>query len=177
MVMEYDMAPERENDRKPPAPEGDMDSKGTAPEEKNTASKGTAPDEVSTASICTAPEFKQDTVRTAPEGDADRNGPAPDGGDDDCYMIQLPTALKTQIRVTVVNKRHMNNRFRTEENHYIKLDGGSDISVFKQMEAFSVIRHERQSIEFGLTVGDNKILEMHGLRHVGLLGKCIWAPT
>ena len=29
----------------------------------------------------------------------------------------------------------------------------------------------------GLTVGDNRILEMHGLGHVGPLRKCIWAPN
>jgi hypothetical protein len=63
----------------------------------------------------------------------------------------------------VVNRRHLNNRFRVEDNHYIKLDGGSDISVFKHKQAFNVIRHERQSIALGLTVGDNRTLEMHGL--------------
>ena len=62
----------------------------------------------------------------------DRKSTAPDGGDADCYMINEPTALETQIRATVVNKRHLNNRFRTEDNYYIKMDGGSDISVFIQ---------------------------------------------
>jgi hypothetical protein len=102
---------------------------------------------------------------------------APDGDDADCYIIHLPTALETQIRATVVNRRHMNNRFRIEENHYIKLDSSSDISVFKNILAFSVLRHEIQSIALGLIVGDNRTLEMHGLGHVGPLRKCIWAPT
>ena len=75
------------------------------------------------------------------------------------------------------NRRHLNNRFRIEDSHYIKLDGGSDISVFKHIQAFSVSRHERQSISLGLIVGDNRILEMHGLGHVGPLRKCIWAPN
>jgi len=92
-------------------------------------------------------------------------------------MIHLPTALENQIRATVVNRRHLNNRFRIENNHYIKLDGGSDISIFKHIQAFSVMRHERHSIPLGLTVGDNRILEMHGLGHVGPLRKCIWAPN
>ena len=65
----------------------------------------------------------------------------------------------------------MNNRFRIENNQYIKLDGGSDISVFKHVQAFCVLRYERQSIALGLTVGDNRTLEMHGLGHVGLLRK------
>ena len=55
MVMEYDTAPEEEDDRKPPAPEEDVDSKCTAPDEGNTAWMGTAPDEVDAASMCTAP--------------------------------------------------------------------------------------------------------------------------
>ena len=92
-------------------------------------------------------------------------------------MIHLPTALETQIQATVVNRRHLNNCFRIEDNHYIKLDGGSDISVFKNVQAFSVLRHDRQSIALGLTVGDNRILEMHGLGHVGPLRKCIRAPN
>ena len=71
----------------------------------------------------------------------------------------------------------MNNRFRIENNHYIKLDGGSDISIFKHIQAFSVMRHDRQSIPLGLTVGNHRILEMHGLGHVGPLRKCIWAPN
>jgi hypothetical protein len=71
----------------------------------------------------------------------------------------------------------LNNRFRIENSHYIKLDGGSDISIFKHIQAFSVIRHERQSIPLGLTVGDNRILAMHGLGHEGPLQKCIWAPN
>ena len=85
--------------------------------------------------------------------------------------------MENQIRATVVNRRHLNNRFRIEDNHYIKLDGGSDISLFKHIQAFSVLRHERQSIPLGLTVGDNRILEMYGLGHVGPLRKCIWAPN
>ena len=44
MVMEYDTAPEEEDDRKSPAPKGDKDSKGTAPNEGDTASKCTAPE-------------------------------------------------------------------------------------------------------------------------------------
>jgi hypothetical protein len=144
-----------ENDRKPPATEGDMDNTGTAPDEGYINSK------------C-----------TASEGDADETkGLAPNGDNADCYMIHLPTALKTQIRATVVNRRHLNNRFRIEEYHYIMLDGGSDISVFKHIQAFSVLRYERQSIALGLTVGDNRTLEMHGLGHVGLLRKFIWAQT
>ena len=74
---------------------------------------------------------------TALEGEDERKPPAPDGDDADCYMIHLPTALETQIRATVVNRRHLNSRFRIEDNHYIKLDGGSDISVFKNIQAFS----------------------------------------
>ena len=114
---------------------------------------------------------------TAPGGDFDRKCPAPDNGDADCFMIHLPTAMENQIRATAVNRRHLNNRFRIENNHYIKLDGGSDISIFKHIQAFSVMRHDRQSIPLGLTVGDNRILEMHGLGHVGPLRKCIWAPN
>ena len=88
------------------------------------------------------PEGNMDSKGTAPDDDdTDKKGPAPDGGDSDCYMIHLPTALKTQIRVTVVNRRHFNNRFRIQNNHYIKLDGGSDISVFIHAQAFSVLRH------------------------------------
>jgi hypothetical protein len=154
MIMEYDTAPEGENDRKPPAPEGDMDSKLTAPEE------------VTTASRCKVPEYETDSKGTAPEDDADRKCPAPDSDDADCYMIHLPTALETQIQATVLNRRHLNNRFRVEDNHYIKLDGGSDISVFKHVKAFSVLRHKRQSINLGLTVGESRTLEMHGLGHV-----------
>ena len=33
MVLEYDTDPEGEDGRKPPAPEGDTESKGTAPDE------------------------------------------------------------------------------------------------------------------------------------------------
>jgi hypothetical protein len=44
MVLEYDTAPEEEDDRKPPAPEGDMDSKGMAPDEGSTAGKCPAAD-------------------------------------------------------------------------------------------------------------------------------------
>ena len=73
---------------------------------------------------------------------------APDAGDADCYMIHIPTALENQIRATIVNRRHLNNRFRIEDNHCIKLDGGSDISLFKHIQAFSVLRHERQFIPF-----------------------------
>ena len=40
-----------------------------------------------------------------------------------------------------------------------------------------MLRHERQTIPLGLAVGDNRILEMHGLGHVGPLRKCIWAPN
>ena len=119
MVMEYDTAPEGENDRKPPAPEAD------------TVSKGTAPDEGDATSKCTAPEGEPDSKCTAPEDNMDRKSTAPDGGDANCYMIHIPTALENQIRATVVNRRHLNNRFRIEDNPYIKLDGGSDISVFK----------------------------------------------
>ena len=88
--------PRAKDDRKPPAPEGDTDSKCTAPDERDAANKCTAPDRKSTA---------------------------PDGGDADCYMIHIPTAFKNHIRATVVNRRHLNNRFRIEDNHYIKLDG------------------------------------------------------
>ena len=165
MVLEYDTDPEGEDGRKPPAPEGDTDSKGTAPDKGDTASKGTAP------------EGETDSKCTAPGDDIDRKSTAPDGGDADCYMIHIPTALETQIRATVVNRRHLNNRFRIEDNHYIKLDGGSDISVFKHIQAFGVLRYDRQSIPLGLTVGDNRILEMHGLGHVGPLRKCIWASN
>jgi hypothetical protein len=101
----------------------------------------------------------------------------PDGGDADCFMTHLPTTLETQIQETVVNRRHLNTRFRIDDNHYIKLDGGLDISVFKHVQAFSVLRHERQTIALPLTVGDNRTLEMHGLGHLGSLRKCIWAPT
>ena len=55
MVMEYDTAPEGEDDRKPPAPEDDMDSKCTAPDQGDAASHGTAP-EGEPDSKCTAPE-------------------------------------------------------------------------------------------------------------------------
>jgi hypothetical protein len=82
MVMEYDTAPEGEDDRKPPAPEGKTDSKGTAPDEGNTASNSTAPDEGDTPSN-----------GTAPGGELDRKCPAPKDGDADCYMIHLPIAL------------------------------------------------------------------------------------
>ena len=177
MVMEYDTAPEEEDDRKPPAPEEDVDSKCTAPDEEDTACMGTAPDEMDAASMCTAPEGEQDSKCTAPDDIIDRNSTAPDGGDADCFMIHIPTALEDQIRATVVNRRHLNNRFRIEDNHCIKLDGGSDISLFKHIQAFSVLRHDRQSIPLGLTVGDNRTLEMHGLGHVGPLRKCIWAPN
>ena len=151
--------PRREDDRKPPAPEGDTDSKGTAPDQGDTDSK------------CTAPEGEPDSKCTAPRDDLDRNSTAPDGGDADCYMVHIPTTL--QIRATVVNRRHLNNRFCIEDNHHIKLDGGSDISVFKHLQAFSVLRYERQSIPLGLTVNDNRILEMHGLGHVGPLRMCL----
>jgi hypothetical protein len=131
---------------------------------------GTAHDEGYTNSRCKAPEDETDSKCTDPEGDADKTkGLAPNGDDADCYMIHLPTALETQIRATVVNRRHLNNRFRIEEYHYIMLDGGSDINVFKHIQAFSVLRYERQSIALGLTVGDNRTLEMHGLGHVSLL--------
>jgi hypothetical protein len=116
----------------------------------------------------TAPEEEDDRKAPAPEDDTDSKGPAPDNGDADCFMIHLPTALETQIRATVVNRRHLNTRFRIEDNHYIKLDGGSDISVFKHVQAFSVLKHARQLIALGLTVGDNRTLALR---------KCIWAPT
>ena len=151
MVMEYDTALEGKDDRKPPAPEGDMESKCTAP------------DEGYAASMCTAPEEAPDSICTAPEDIIDRKSTAPGGGDADCFMIHIPTALENQIRAMVVNRRHLNNRLRIEDNQYIKLDGGSDISVFKHIQAFSVLRYERQSIPLGLTVDDNRILEMHGL--------------
>ena len=61
MVMEYDTALEEEEDRKPPAPEEDVDSKGTAP------------DEVDAACICAAPECEQDSKCTAPGDISDRN--------------------------------------------------------------------------------------------------------
>jgi hypothetical protein len=111
----------------------------------------------------TAPEETNDRRPSAPEGDTDRKGQAPSNGDAYCYMIYLPTALETQIRATVVNRRHLNNRFRIETHHYIKLDGGFDISVFKHAQALSVLRHERHSMSLSLTVGDNRTLEMHGL--------------
>jgi hypothetical protein len=99
-------APEGEDDRKPPATEGGMDSTGTAPDEGYTNSR------------CKAPEDETDSKCTDPEGDADKTkGLAPNGDDADCYMIHLPTALETQIRATVVNRRHLNNRFRIEEYH------------------------------------------------------------
>ena len=57
-------------------------------------------------------EGDTDSKGTAPdEGDTDRKDPAPDGGDAECYMIHLPTALETQLRAPVVNRRHLNNRF------------------------------------------------------------------
>ena len=155
MVMEYDTAPKGEDDRKPPAPEGEMGSKVTAPKERTTASR------------CTASEYENDSKNTAPEGDADRKGQAPDGNNADCYMIHLPTALETQIRATVVNMRHLNNRFRVEDNHYIKLDGGSDISVFKHVQAFCVLRHEKQSTALGLTVGDNRLHPRNPCKRAG----------
>ena len=77
----------------------------------------------------------------------------------------------------MVNRRHLNDRYRIEDNHFFKLDGGADISIFKHLQAFSVLKHARHSIAFGLTVGDNWTLKMHGLGHVGPLRKCIWAPT
>ena len=129
MVVETDKAPEEVDDRKLPAPEGDTDSK------------------------CTAPD----------EGDTDRKGPDPDGGHAVCYMIHLLTRLENEIRANVVNRRHLSDRFRIENNHYLKLDGGSDISIFKHLQAFSVIKHARHSIALGLTVGDNRTLEMHCL--------------
>ena len=49
-------------------------------------------------------------------------------GDADCFMIHIPSALEDQIRATIVNRRHLNNRFRVEDNHWIKLDGGADNS-------------------------------------------------
>ena len=107
-----------------------------------------------------------DSKYTAPGDISDRHSTAPDGGDADCFMIHIPSALEDQIRATVVNKRHLNNRFRVEDNHWIKLDGGSDISLFKHNQAFSVLRYDRQSIPLGLTVGDNRTLEMYGLDHV-----------
>ena len=71
-----------EDDRKPPAPEGDMDSKCTAP------------DEVDAANMCTAPEGEPDSKCTAPEDIIDRKSMAPDGGDADCYMIHIPAVLE-----------------------------------------------------------------------------------
>ena len=165
MVMEYDTAPEGEDVRKPPAPEEDVDSKGTAP------------DHVDTACISTAPEGEQDIQSTAPGDLSDRNSTAPDGGDAKCFMIHIPSALEDQIRNTIVNRRHLNHRFRVEDNHWIKLDGGADISLFKHNQAFSVLRYDRQYIPLGLTVGDASTLEMYGLGHVGPLRKCIWAPN
>ena len=96
MAVESDTAPEEEENRKLPAPEGDTDGK------------------------CMAPD----------EGDTDKKGLASDGGDADCYMIHLLTQLEKEIRATVVNRRHLNDRFHIENNYFIKLDGGSDISVF-----------------------------------------------
>jgi hypothetical protein len=89
--------------------------------------------EGNTASKCTAPEDETDSKCTAPESDLDKKCPASDSDDADCYMIHLPTALETHIQATVVTRRHMSNRFRIEDNHHIKLDGGSDISVFKHI--------------------------------------------
>ena len=60
MVMEYDTAPEEEDDRKPSAPEGYMDSKCTAPDKGDTANK------------CTAPEGEPDSKCMAPEDIIDR---------------------------------------------------------------------------------------------------------
>ena len=40
----------------------------------------------------------------------------------------------------------------------------------------NIFKHFR-SIPLGLTVGDNRIQEMHGLGHVGPLRKCNWAPN
>ena len=91
--MEYDTASEGEDDRKPP--EGDMDSKCTAPDEGDEASKGTAP------------ESEPDSKCTAPEDTIDSKSTAPDGCNADCYMIHIPTALENQIRATVVNRRHL----------------------------------------------------------------------
>ena len=51
MVMEYDTAPEGEDDRKPPAPEGVMNSKCTAPDEGDAANKCTAPEVKRTVSL------------------------------------------------------------------------------------------------------------------------------
>ena len=150
MVMEYDTAPEEEDDRKPPAPEGDVDSNGTAPDEVDAAGMGTAPegetdskctalDEVDAAGKCKAPGGETDSKCTAPDDIIDRSSTAPDGGDADSFMIHIPTTLENQIRATIVNRRHLNNRFRIEDNHCIKLDGGSDISLFKHIQAFSVL--------------------------------------
>ena len=124
-------------------------------------SKCTAPDEMDAACMCTAPEGEQDSKCTAPDDIIDRMSTAPDGGDADCFMIHITSALEDPIRATVVNRRHLNNRFRIEDNHCIKLDDGSDISLFKHIQAFSVLRHERQSIPLGLTAGDNRVLEIY----------------
>ena len=39
MVLEYNTAPEGDDDRNPPAPEGNTDSKGTAPDDREGYSK------------------------------------------------------------------------------------------------------------------------------------------
>ena len=44
MILKNDTAPEEEDDRKPPAPEGDTDSKGTAHDDDDTDRKGPDPD-------------------------------------------------------------------------------------------------------------------------------------
>ena len=138
MVMEYDTATEEEDDKKPLAPGGDVDSKGTAPDEVDAASICTAP-EGEQDSKCTAPGDISDRKCTAPGDISDRNSTAPDGGDADCFMIHIPSALKDQIRNTNVNRRQLNHRFRIEDNHWIKLDGGSDISIFKHNQAFKCL--------------------------------------
>ena len=57
---------------KPPAPEGDVDSKYTAP------------DEVDAAGMCTAPEGETDSKCTASDDIIDRNRTATDSGEADC---------------------------------------------------------------------------------------------
>ena len=41
-----------------------------------------------------APKGDVDSKCTAPEDDMDRKSTAPNGGDADCYMIHIPTALE-----------------------------------------------------------------------------------
>jgi hypothetical protein len=103
----------------------------------------------------TAPKEEDDRKLSAPEGDTDskdtandegvtdRKRPDPDGDDDNCYMIHLPTQLENEIGATVVNRRHFNDHFYIENNHFLKLDGGSDISILKDLRAFSVLKHAR----------------------------------